>query len=137
MRVAFAADDDNESVRSVKAYIEAHHALVDVSDSGTWPVMSRAVAESVAERESDLGVLMCWTGTGTGIAANKVKGVRAATVSDAWTGRGARLWNDANVMAMSLKRLSADVAVECVAAFLEQKDTDPEEEDNINMIRDL
>lgn len=80
---------------------------------------------------------MCWTGTGTAIAANKVRGVRAATVSDAWTARGARLWNDANVIALSLKRLAPDVAVECVSAFLGQDEPDPDELSNIAAIRDL
>src|SRR5690606_15556495 len=97
----------------------------------------RAVAQGVAQGRADVGVLMCWTGTGTAIVANKARGVRAATVSDAWTARGARLWNGANVVALSLKRLAPDVAVECVAAFLDQRDTDPDEEAAISELRDL
>ena len=72
-------------------------------------VDGRAVlGELVASGAADLGVLMCWTGTGTAIAANKVHGVRAAQASDPWIARGARLWNDANVLTLSLKRLTPD-----------------------------
>lgn len=137
MRIAFAADDENECVRAVKEYIKSIHELVSVTDSDSWPIMSRAIAEAVARNECDYGVLMCWTGTGTAIAANKVAGIRAATVSDAWTATGARLWNDANVVAMSLKRLSPDVAVECTAAFLKQDEPDPEEVDTIALLEGL
>ena len=103
---------------------------------GSWPVMSRRVAEAVVGGRADFGVLMCWTGTGTAIAANKVPGARAATVADAWTARGARLWNDANVVALSLKRLAPDVAVECVAAFLAEQAPDPDEAENIALLGD-
>ncbi|WP_166347457.1 RpiB/LacA/LacB family sugar-phosphate isomerase [Phytoactinopolyspora limicola] len=137
VRIAFASDDENESVSAVRSYIESHHDLVAVADADSWPTMSRAVAESVATGGSDLGVLMCWTGTGTAISANKVRGIRAATVADARTARGARLWNDANVVALSLKRLAPDVAVECVTAFIEQEQFDPDEAATIDMIRDL
>ncbi|TQS40167.1 RpiB/LacA/LacB family sugar-phosphate isomerase [Cryptosporangium phraense] len=129
MRIAFAADDTNECVEAVRAYLSSEHQLVLVE--GSWPVMSKGVAQAVVERRAEFGVLMCWTGTGTAIAANKVAGARAATVADAWTARGARLWNDANVVALSLKRLAPDVAVECVRAFLSEPEPDPDEADNI------
>ncbi|MFG1924220.1 RpiB/LacA/LacB family sugar-phosphate isomerase [Cryptosporangium sp. NPDC048952] len=129
MRIAFAADDSNECVEAVRAYLEKNH---DVAvHQAPWPLMSRSVAEAVVAGNADYGVLMCWTGTGTAIAANKVPGARAATVADAWTARGARLWNDANVVALSLKRLAPDVAVECVTAFLSEPTPDPEEAANI------
>jgi ribose 5-phosphate isomerase B len=137
MRIAFAADDRNECVDAVSVYLDEQHELVEVTESTTWPVLSRDVAEAVAAGTVEAGVLMCWTGTGTAIAANKVPGIRAATVADAWTARGARLWNDANVIALSLKRLAPDVAVECVAAFLAQTEPDPEELPAIALIRDL
>jgi len=79
-------------------------------------------------------VVMCWTGTGTAIAANKVPGVRAALAWDPWIARGARRWNDANVLAMSLKRLAPDVAVEVLHAFLDTPDPDPDEAANIAAI---
>ena len=81
--------------------------------------------------EADYGVVMCWTGTGTAIAANKVPGVRAALAWEPWIARGARLWNDANVLALSLKRLAPPVAVEVVQAFLETPEPDADEAENI------
>ena len=80
---------------------------------------------------------MCWTGTGTAIAANKVRGVRAAQASDAWTARNARRWNDANVLALSSRRLAPDIAVECVKAFLETSDVDPDEQVRIDELAAL
>jgi ribose 5-phosphate isomerase B len=65
----------------------------------------------------------CWTGTGVSIAANKVTGVRAALCTDAETARGARRWNDANVLALGLRLTSPTVAAEMLDAFL---DADPE-----------
>jgi len=91
----------------------------------------------VATRDADFGVLMCWTGTGTSIAANKVPGVRAALAWEPWIARNARLWNDANVLALSLKRLAPDVAVECVRAFLDIEAEDPDETPSIDQIRHL
>jgi ribose 5-phosphate isomerase B len=132
MRIAFAADDSNECVEGVKAYLAEKHEVVVVE--GAWPVMSKRVAEAVVAGRAEYGVLMCWTGTGTAIAANKVPGARAATVADAWTAKGARLWNDANVVALSLKRLAPDVAVECVSAFLSGPEPDPDERENIALL---
>jgi ribose 5-phosphate isomerase B len=134
MKVAFAADDANECVDAVRAYLDAEHQLDVITSADPWPVMSTSVAQAVADGRCDAGVLMCWTGTGTAIAANKVPGVRAATVWDPWIARGARLWNDANVIALSLKRLAPDIAVECVRAFLDQRDVDPDELDNIRLL---
>jgi ribose 5-phosphate isomerase B len=132
MRIVFGADDDNACVRAVVDALAEHD--VTRIESPTWPDFSRRAAAAVAAGEADFGVLMCWTGTGTAIAANKVPGVRAATVHDAWTARGARLWNDANVITLSLKRLAPDVAVECVRAFLAEPAPDPEEAANIAAI---
>jgi ribose 5-phosphate isomerase B len=95
------------------------------------------VGVAVASGAADFGVLMCWTGTGTSIAANKVPGVRAALAWEPWIARNARLWNDANVLALSLKRLAPDVAVECVRAFLAVAAEDPDETPSIDQIRHL
>lgn len=132
MRIVFGADDDNACVRAVLDALAEHD--VTRIETATWPGFSRRAGLAVASGEADFGVLMCWTGTGTAIAANKVAGVRAATVHDAWTARGARLWNDANVVALSLKRLAPDVAVECVRAFLGESAADPDETANIAAI---
>jgi ribose 5-phosphate isomerase B len=136
-RVAFAADDHNECVEQVRAFLDEHHDLVEVTSYETWPSMASALATTVAEGGADLGVVMCWTGTGTAIAANKVHGVRAAQAADAWTATGARRWNDANVLALSLKRLAPDVAVECVRAFVDTTAIDPDERDAIDELKAL
>jgi ribose 5-phosphate isomerase B len=102
-----------------------------------WPEIGAAVGRAVVSGAADLGVVLCWTGTGTAIAANKVPGVRAALAWEPWIARGARRWNDANVLALSLKRLAPDVAVEVVAAFLDTDGPDPDEAGNIARLTDL
>jgi ribose 5-phosphate isomerase B len=134
LRVAFGADDDNPCVAAVRDYLESRATVLDVARDEPWPEMARAVGEQVAEQRADFGVVMCWTGTGTAIAANKVRGVRAAQASEPWIATNARCWNDANVLALSLKRLAPDVAVECVAAFLDSA-PDPDEADNIALLK--
>ena len=132
MKVAFAADDENECVAAVRSTLEERSDLIVPSSSKSWPEMSRAVAAAVANGDADYGVLMCWTGTGTAIAANKVKGIRAAQAWEPWIAENARRWNDANVLTLSLKRTSPDVAVDCVNAFL---DVDRPDEDEVETIR--
>ncbi len=82
-----------------------------------WPDVGEKVALEVNKGRSDQGILFCWTGTGVSIAANKVPGVRAALCWDAETARGARLWDDANVLAMSLRSTSTAVAKEILDAW--------------------
>jgi ribose 5-phosphate isomerase B len=136
MRIAFGADDENECTRAVTDYLRQAGEL-RVLSSDSWPQFARAVGTAVASGQADFGVLMCWTGTGTSIAANKVPGVRAALAWEPWIARNARLWNDANVLALSLKRLAPDVAVECARAFLEVEAEDPAESASIDQIRNL
>jgi ribose 5-phosphate isomerase B len=136
MRIAFGADDENECTRAVTGYLRGV-AEVTVLGGSSWPEFARDVGRAVAAGEADFGVLMCWTGTGTSIAANKVTGVRAALAWEPWIARNARLWNDANVLALSLKRLAPDVAVECARAFIEVTAEDPEESASIDLIRNL
>nr|WP_296064040.1 RpiB/LacA/LacB family sugar-phosphate isomerase [uncultured Actinoplanes sp.] len=135
MRVAFASDDENETTRAVLAALaDAGHDIVRPDDAQSWPDLGRFVGQAVVGGRADYGVVMCWTGTGTAIAANKIAGVRAAVAWDPWIAKGARLWNDANVLAMSLKRLAPDVAVEVLRAFLDTPQADPDEGDNIAAI---
>ena len=132
MRVAFAADDENDTTRAVVGMlVERGIDVVRPQPEGAWPDLGAAVGAAVVGGSADYGIVMCWTGTGTAIAANKVPGVRAALAWEPWIARGARLWNDANVLAMSLKRLAPDVAVEVAQAFLDTPDPDPEEAANI------
>ncbi|MFI5909537.1 RpiB/LacA/LacB family sugar-phosphate isomerase [Dactylosporangium sp. NPDC051541] len=137
MRIAFAADDRNATTDAVLAHLaDAGHDVVRI-DALPWPELGAGVGRAVVEGRAELGVVMCWTGTGTAIAANKVPGVLAAVAWDPWVARGARLWNDANVLAMSLKRLAPDVAVEVLRAFLETPAADPDEAENIALLKGL
>ena len=77
MRVTFCSDDDNECTRAVLAHL-AEVAELRVVERSSWPAMAMEVGRAVTEGTADFGVVMCWTGTGSAIAANKVKGVRAA-----------------------------------------------------------
>ena len=132
VRIAFGADDENETTRAVLGYlVENGHELITPAASSRWPDVGASVGWAVAGGRAELGVVLCWTGTGTAIAANKVPGVRAALAWEPWIARGARLWNDANVLSMSLKRLAPDVAVEVLRAFLDTNEVDREEAANI------
>lgn len=86
-------------------------------DETEWVDVSRGLAKLVATGEAETGVLFCWTGTGASMAANKVRGIRAALCTDAQTAAGARKWNDANVLVMSLRLTSPAVASEMLDAW--------------------
>ena len=86
-----------------------------------WPRVAQQVAESVAGGAVNEGILFCWTGTGVSLAANKVPGVRAALCVDAKTAEGARLWNDANILCLSLRATSEELAKEIVEAWFVTK----------------
>ena len=89
-----------------------------VLDGGTdWPSIARSVGEAVASGRADFGIVCCWTGTGVSIAANKVPGVRAALCADAATAGGARRWNDANVLALSLRLTTPALLEEILDAW--------------------
>ncbi|WP_432988781.1 RpiB/LacA/LacB family sugar-phosphate isomerase [Dactylosporangium sp. CA-233914] len=137
MLIAFAADDSNATTEAVLAELAAQgHEVLRITEPA-WPDLGAGVGRAVAEGRAALGVVMCWTGTGTAIAANKVPGALAAVAWDPWVARGARLWNDANVLAMSLKRLAPDVAVEVLRAFLEVPAPDPDEAESIALLKGL
>jgi ribose 5-phosphate isomerase B len=129
--VAFGADEDTPLGQAVTAYLTGAGHRVDCLAAGAaWPEVGRLVGEAVAGGQAEMGVVCCWTGTGVSIAANKVPGVRAALCVDAETARGARRWNDANVVALSLRLTSEQIATEILDAFL-GTDPDPSEADTI------
>jgi ribose 5-phosphate isomerase B len=133
--VAFGADERTALADSVVQHLEDLNHDVDVLVlPGSWPDVGRIVGEAVASGQVERGVVCCWTGTGVSIAANKVPGVRAALCADAETAAGSRRWNDANVLALSLRLTSSPVANEIVDAFL-STDTDPAEADAIARLR--
>ncbi len=108
-------------------------ALAD-GDDARWPSVGRKVGEAVACGECDQGVLFCFTGTGVAIAANKAPGVRAALCADAQTADGARRWNDANVLVMSLRSTSPDVAEEILDAWFAAPAGDSDDACMIEMV---
>ncbi|MEX1253445.1 MAG: RpiB/LacA/LacB family sugar-phosphate isomerase [Dehalococcoidia bacterium] len=101
-----------------------------------WVDVATQVAKRVASGEAEQGVLFCWTGTGVSMAANKVPGARAALCADAETARGARRWNDANVLCLSLRATSEVIAKEILDAWFEAQ-PEPSEAANIEKVRDL
>jgi ribose 5-phosphate isomerase B len=119
MVIAFGTDERTPLTEAITAELESQgHQVLVVADPLSWPEAGRAVAEAVAGGAAQRGVVCCWTGTGVSMAANKVPGVRAALCTDAETARGARRWNDANVLALSLRLTSPEVAREMLEAFL-------------------
>ena len=131
MRIAFGTDERTAVTDLVCEELTARgHDVVVRVEGDPWPDVGRRVGEAVAEGSADRGVVCCWTGTGVSIAANKVPGVRAALCTDAETARGARRWNDANVLAFGLRLTSPEVAKELLDAFL-SSDADPAEADEI------
>jgi len=101
-----------------------------------WTDVAERVGRRVAAGETEQGVLFCWTGTGVSMAANKVAGARAALCADAETARGARRWNDANVLCLSLRATSEVIANEILDAWFEAG-PDPSEAENIEKVRAL
>ena len=123
MRIAVAADERVGVADAVVAQLRerghevvAHGALND-GERDDWAWASEAAARDVVEGRAEQAVVCCWTGTGASIAANKVPGIRAALCGDAETAAGARKWNDANVLALSLRTTSEAVLAEILDAW--------------------
>jgi len=112
MRIAVAADELTGVAQAVaeelreRGHEPVPHGALSDAERDDWAWASEAAARDVAEGRADQAVVCCWTGTGASIAANKVPGVRAALCGDAITAEGARRWNDANVLALSLRATS-------------------------------
>jgi ribose 5-phosphate isomerase B len=123
MKVAVSSDERTGVAEAVVEELRkrGHEAIVHgaLSDAerDDWAWASEAAARDVADGRAEQGVVCCWTGTGASIAANKVDGVRAALCGDAETARGARKWNDANVLALSLRSTSEALLEEILDAW--------------------
>ncbi|CEG56121.1 RpiB/LacA/LacB family sugar-phosphate isomerase [Legionella fallonii] len=100
----------------------------------SWIQVAQEAAESIHQRVCDEGIFFCWTGTGVSIVANKTPGIRAALCTDAQTARGARVWNRANVLALSNRLLTQDLAKEILSAWFESVDDDNDVIDKIRAI---
>jgi ribose 5-phosphate isomerase B len=134
VKITVGADDEGRTADAVVDELRARGHDVTVLDLDQWPDVAQRVAEAVASGDADQGVLFCWTGTGTAMAANKVPGVRAALVWDPWIAEGARRWNDANVLVMSLKRTEPETARAIVDAWLSVEAPDEDERENIDKL---
>src|SRR5205823_14838278 len=125
MRIAVASDERTGVADAVVDELRRrghdpvlHGALAD-DERDDWAWASEAAARDVANGRADQGIVCCWTGTGASIAANKVDGIRAALCGDAETARGARKWNDANGLALSLRTTSEAVLGEILDAWFD------------------
>ena len=144
MKIAVASDMDTPLARKVVGELEArghepivHGALAD-GERSDWAWASERAARDVVTGAADQAIVCCWTGTGASIAANKVPGVRAALCSDAETARGARTWNDANVLAISLRGTSDALLGEILDGwFATGPSDDPEDRANIDHLGEL
>jgi ribose 5-phosphate isomerase B len=119
MKILIGSDEARPVVEHLAKHLRDKGHDATIAPVTTWGEMAASVASRVVAGEFESGIVCCWTGTGASIAANKVKGARAALCTDAETARGARKWNDANVLALSLRLLSEPVASEIADAWVE------------------
>jgi ribose 5-phosphate isomerase B len=125
MRISVAADERTGIAEAVvdelrkRGHEPILHGALSDGERDDWAWASETAARDVAEGRAEQAIVACWTGTGASIAANKVPGVRAALCADAETARGARKWNDANVLALSLRGTSEAVLEEILDAWFE------------------
>jgi ribose 5-phosphate isomerase B len=141
LRIALGSDERSHLTESVEEDLRRRGHDVELfgppnGDSDQWPVVAEKVARRVADHDADEGVLFCWTGTGVSIAANKVPGVRAALCGDAETARGARAWNQANVLCLSLRGTSETVAREILDAWF-SAEADESEKHNVARVNEM
>jgi ribose 5-phosphate isomerase B len=144
VRIAVAADERTGIAETILGDLRArghepiaHGALAEGERDG-WAWASEAAARDVAEGRAEQAVVCCWTGTGASIAANKVAGIRAALCADAATAGGARRWNDANVLALSLRTTSgAELAEILDAWFAAAPSDDGDDRANVAHLADI
>jgi ribose 5-phosphate isomerase B len=123
MRIAVAADERTGVADAVlkelrrRGHEPVPHGALAEGERADWAWCCETAARDVAEGRADQGIVCCWTGTGASIAANKVPGIRAALCADAQTADGARKWNDANVLAISLRATSEAELTEILDAW--------------------
>lgn len=143
MRIAIGSDDSYYIAKFLVEELRRRgYELILIGALATgkpypWPRVGFEVGKLVSNGKADMGITICYTGTGVSIAANKVKGVRAALCFDSQTARGARLWNDANVLALSARLLSEEVAKEIINAWFSIGGPDPSEMGNIEELKNF
>ena len=124
MKVAVSTDERTHLVDAVledlqKRGHEVTYFGPEPGKEADWPEVTVEAVEQVAQGEADEAIVMCWTGTGCTLAANKVPGIRAALCNDAETAKGARIWNHANVLGLSLRATPEAVAKEILNAWFD------------------
>jgi ribose 5-phosphate isomerase B len=130
VRVSIAADERTGVAEAVvdelrrRGHEPILHGALNDAERDDWAWSSETAARDVADGRADQAVVCCWTGTGASIAANKVPGIRAALCADAETARGARKWNDANVLALSLRATSPALLEEILDGWFEASPSD-------------
>ena len=140
MRIAVSADERSALAQLVLEELAARghealsHGALAEDERTDWAWCSAAAAADVADGRADQAIVCCWTGTGATIAANKVPGIRAALCGDALTAAGARRWNDANVLALSLRAVGEGVLGEILDAWFATEASD-DAEDRANVAR--
>ena len=144
MRIAVAADELTGVAATVveelrrRGHEPVGHGALDAQERDDWAWASEAAARDVAEGRAEQGIVCCWTGTGASIAANKVPGIRAALCTDAETARGARRWNDANVLALSLRTTSEALLAEILDGwFKEAASADADDVANVRHVDEI
>jgi ribose 5-phosphate isomerase B len=144
VRIAVAADERTGIAQTVvdelrrRGHQPIAHGALDESERHDWAWASEAAARDVAEGRAEQGVVCCWTGTGASIAANKVAGIRAALCADAATADGARRWNDANVLALSLRSTSeAELSEILDAWFAAAPSTEADDRANVEHLGEI
>ena len=145
MRFSISADEETGVATLIAgALAERGHDVVawrgalSEAERDDWAWASEAAARDVAGGDADQAVVACWTGTGASIAANKVGGIRAALCSDAETAAGARKWNDANVLALSLRTTSEALLGEILDAWLAAEASDEQDDrDNVGHLGEI
>ena len=133
MKIAIGSDERTHLTDAVIAELKqrGHEVqpfgpLAENDPEEDWPLTSSRVAQAVADKQADEGIVFCWTGTGASIAANKVRSIRAALCHDAETARGARIWNHANVLALSLRTTTEAIAKEILDVWFSTPYSDDE-----------
>ena len=144
MRIAVAADERTGVAEALLAALRERgheplvHGALSEDERDDWAWASEAAARDVAEGRAEQAVVCCWTGTGASIAANKVAGIRAALCGDAATAEGARRWNDANVLALSLRTTSEAVLSEILEAwFTAEPSSEADDVANVDHLADI
>jgi ribose 5-phosphate isomerase B len=144
MRIAVSSDMDEPVARQLteELCLRGHTVLgfgtLGDGDRADWAWSAEAAARAVAAGEADQAVVCCWTGAGASIAANKVNGVRAALCADAYSARGARVWADANALALGLRTLSHGLLAEILDAWFDAAPSEkPDDRQNMAHVGEI